>query len=435
MSHRILWRIWIGMILYLPVVGFAQTYPDANQFIFADKEPEPLNLAEVQSSIGYPEDARSKGIEGTVVARVLVDSTGRYIKHIMISDPDPSLTFAVAEKLSNLRFNPAVAGDKAINFWVNLPFRFKLTGETLAEIESQIDAITDSLTGDQENYQLWYRRGLLYMRKGDWEKARSDLGESLVFNPRKNKKKDPTFFKYLFFATYYRANVYSQEEAPAQAVQDYTDALAFATEMKAADSTVAKIVPSIYLERGYIQLLDSNMTAAKTDLRWVTENDEENACTAYQLLADIALGEDDKEAVVNAYTGLIECDPENILLRYSRAYYRSELGQYDEAIADFSEVVHKTEMTPILLAAHNRKGWCYLQQKQYDKATMELGETLSINVLNAQAHYIQGLIYLDQGLTNKGCESLRKALIYEIEGEEREDALEKAQSICGYEGD
>ncbi|MEL6132883.1 MAG: TonB family protein [Bacteroidota bacterium] len=423
------------MILLLPISGLAQIYPDANQFIYAEEEPQPLNLPEVQASIGYPEEARAKGIEGTVVTRILVDSTGRYIKHIVISDPDPALTRAVSERLSALKFDPAIAGGKPINFWVNLPFRFKLTGETLAEIDQQIDALTDSLTGDSENYQMWYRRGLLHMRKGDWGKARSDLGESLVYNPRKNKKKDPSNFKYLFLATYYRANVFSQEKMQAKAIQDYTDALVFAGEMKAADTTVEKIIPSVYLERGYIQLLDSNMTAAKSDLNWVTENDDENACTAYQLLADIALGEDDKAALVSAYTGLIDCDPENILLRYSRAYYRSELEQYDEAIADFNEVIGKTEMTPILLAAHNRKGWCYLQKKQYDKATMELGETLAINVLNAQAHYIQGLIYLDQGLTKKGCESLKKALTYEIEGDERTDAVEKAKSICGYEGD
>ena len=77
----------------------------------------------------------------------------------------------------------------------------------------------------------------------------------------------------------------------------------------------------------------------------------------------------------------------------------------------------------------------YRQMKEHDKAIMAVGETLAINVLNAQAYYMQGLIYLDQGLTQKGCEALRKAVIYDLKGEERADAIQKAKEICEMELD
>ena len=171
MNFRFSWILFLCAMTVMPLGIQALVYPEANEFIFAEQEPEPLNLTEVKTSIGYPDEARDQGVEGTVVARVLVDSLGKYVKHVIISETDRLLSDAVSEKLPNLTFTPAKAGGKTINFWVNLPFRFKLTGESLAEIENAIDLVTDSLTGDGENYQLWYRRALLHMRKGAWTDA------------------------------------------------------------------------------------------------------------------------------------------------------------------------------------------------------------------------------------------------------------------------
>ncbi|MEM6763421.1 MAG: energy transducer TonB [Bacteroidota bacterium] len=100
--------------------------PDINAFIFAEEEPQPVNMAEVQKAIGYPQIARDAGIEGSVVLRVLVDEKGKYNKHKVLNQVHPILAKAVESKIRLLKFTPAIQGGKPIKFWVNIPFNFKL---------------------------------------------------------------------------------------------------------------------------------------------------------------------------------------------------------------------------------------------------------------------------------------------------------------------
>lgn len=100
--------------------------PEINAFIFAEEEPQPINMDDIKKLIGYPQIARDAGIEGSVVVRVLVDKKGNYAKHRVINQVHPILEKAVTEHVNKLRFTPAIQGGKPIQFWVNIPFNFKL---------------------------------------------------------------------------------------------------------------------------------------------------------------------------------------------------------------------------------------------------------------------------------------------------------------------
>ncbi|MEM6632576.1 MAG: energy transducer TonB [Bacteroidota bacterium] len=100
--------------------------PDVNAFIVVEEEPKPVNMNEVKQAIGYPQVARDAGIEGNVVVRVLVDKNGGYKRHVILNGVHPVLEKAVAAQLPKLRFTPAIQGGKPIQFWVNIPFAFKL---------------------------------------------------------------------------------------------------------------------------------------------------------------------------------------------------------------------------------------------------------------------------------------------------------------------
>lgn len=100
--------------------------PEINAFIFAEEEPQPINMDDIKKLIGYPQIARDAGIEGSVVVRVLVDKKGNYSKHKVINQVHPILAKAVESHVSKLRFTPAIQGGKPIQFWVNIPFNFKL---------------------------------------------------------------------------------------------------------------------------------------------------------------------------------------------------------------------------------------------------------------------------------------------------------------------
>lgn len=86
-------------------------------------EPTPINLSEITKEIGKPpEKARS----GTVVFRVLIDSTGAYARHQVLKTPDSLLTKHYEPYLPRIRFSPAILQGRPIPVWINIPFRFKV---------------------------------------------------------------------------------------------------------------------------------------------------------------------------------------------------------------------------------------------------------------------------------------------------------------------
>lgn len=92
--------------------------------------PVPLNLKEVIMSVGYPELAKSKGIEGKVVIRVLLDKKGSYKNHVVIQSPHDLLIKPCVEAVKSLKFKPSKdENNKKVECWVNIPFSFKLNKE------------------------------------------------------------------------------------------------------------------------------------------------------------------------------------------------------------------------------------------------------------------------------------------------------------------
>lgn len=106
------------------------TEPDPNAFVMLENEPQPINMNEVVAMIGYPLEAKEKGITGKVIVRILIDEEGKYVKHLIVKKEDTILNEAVELKIHHLKFTPAIQGEKAIRTWVSIPFNFKLTQNT-----------------------------------------------------------------------------------------------------------------------------------------------------------------------------------------------------------------------------------------------------------------------------------------------------------------
>ncbi len=102
------------------------TQPDSKELVLVDAEPRPLNLAQIQQMIGYPDAAKKENLQGLVVVRVLVGQEGEYLRHEVIKDPTPILTQEVEKYLPALKMAPATKDGKPVNFWINVPFHFKL---------------------------------------------------------------------------------------------------------------------------------------------------------------------------------------------------------------------------------------------------------------------------------------------------------------------
>jgi outer membrane biosynthesis protein TonB len=91
-----------------------------------DREPMVRNMQDVKRGIlySYPCSVRRAGVEGTVVARVLVDEHGQYLRHRIISRTNCGLAHRCDRHLAQLRFIPAIRGHRAVPAWTNVELDF-----------------------------------------------------------------------------------------------------------------------------------------------------------------------------------------------------------------------------------------------------------------------------------------------------------------------
>ena len=101
---------------------------DVFQEFEVDKKPVAVNLSAVRSSMRYPEIAKSSGIEGKVVVKVLVGTSGEVVKVLGMSGPDVFHS-EVSDKVMNLQFTPALQNGTPVKCQVSVPFNFVLSSK------------------------------------------------------------------------------------------------------------------------------------------------------------------------------------------------------------------------------------------------------------------------------------------------------------------
>ena len=74
----------------------------------------------------YPPALRALGVEGDVVARVVVLADGSVGGAELVASGDVAFTAAVREALKTARFHPARRGGQPVPSWVTLRLRFRL---------------------------------------------------------------------------------------------------------------------------------------------------------------------------------------------------------------------------------------------------------------------------------------------------------------------
>lgn len=105
----------------LVVEAAPESSPSPDDFVAVDEEPVRLRIDDPV----YPEVARSAGIEGTVLVRVLVGKDGT-VKDVIVVEPIPLLEEAAKRCARTAVFRPAISQGRPVEVWVMMPVKFKL---------------------------------------------------------------------------------------------------------------------------------------------------------------------------------------------------------------------------------------------------------------------------------------------------------------------
>ena len=111
----------------------------ATQFLLGESTAPQLVVGE---SPEYPEVARLKNIEGTVVVEALIDEEGKVFAADVVQSVSKDLDKAAVQAVSKWKFDPAKKDGKAVMKVVQIPVKFNLvdpTGESL--LRSQDSAL------------------------------------------------------------------------------------------------------------------------------------------------------------------------------------------------------------------------------------------------------------------------------------------------------
>ena len=110
--------------------------PDADstgEVYFEFQVEQPVRPVGTARGPRYPAEARRLGLEGEVLAQFVVDTTGRVVGPLRILKATGSHLFAdaVIDAVTELRFEPARVGGKAVKQLVQQPFQFALNKRQL----------------------------------------------------------------------------------------------------------------------------------------------------------------------------------------------------------------------------------------------------------------------------------------------------------------
>ncbi len=96
-----------------------------DEVVYVDKEPT-YSVAELSRNIIYPEVARSRNVEGQVIVRALISTTGKVLRTMPDKCEDLFLCRAAREAVVATKFQPAMRGGTPVDYWLRIPVVFKL---------------------------------------------------------------------------------------------------------------------------------------------------------------------------------------------------------------------------------------------------------------------------------------------------------------------
>ena len=97
----------------------------------------------------------------------------------------------------------------------------------------------------------------------------------------------------------------------------------------------------------------------------------------------------------------LELKPNDASARHNRAHYYDQLGQYDNAIADYTTLIEgDTDFTRIiggknklLAQEYFDRGWAYHRHKDYARAISDYTAALQLDPQMEGAHRLRGQCY------------------------------------------
>ena len=376
-------------------------HPDVDEYLEVDREPRALNMKRVVDRIQYPETARQRGLEESIVFRVLVDRQGDYVKHEVLGKGDPALIRSIEEEIGSLKFSPARLNGKRLSSWTNIPFRFEMRKGNKKSLDcfkivEEADAI---LKVDPESYVALFQRGICKFKLNEFEQSLEDLSNSIEFNPARIESDELEAVKVLFASYYNRGNCHYSFQRYTEAEQDYAAAIKIGRSIRLQDSAVNKTLVSVYNYRALTYIRQDNAQAAVSDLNSALE--------------------------INSFS---------YLSYHNRGYAHTKAGDFGQALKDFNRSLslNPNQDYPLRSNTLSHRGFVYFMLEEHGKVLPDLEEAILLNPDNGNAYFNKGVVLLEFEKRRDACKQFTLALNNQsLSPDRKAKAIELIELHCG----
>lgn len=272
---------------------------------------------------------------------------------------------------------------------------------------------------DGVHASILYKRGSLYVKKGDLEKGLADYNEAIEKHPD-----EPQPY-------YYRALVWNQKKEYDKAIADLNEALKIYPDYANVylerglskynkndiDAAIAdfdlaiKSFPeygSAYYFKGMCRLSKKEYDDALVDLSTAIKLNPKNA-EAYAVRGDCEIEKKYFDRAIEDYTEAIKLKTGYAYAYYKRGISRANNKETESALGDFNEAI---KINPRYSQVYFTRAGIMLSRKEYDKAVADYNEYLKINPesKNASVYYSRGLALQEKGEYDKAIEDFSSAI-------------------------
>jgi TonB family protein len=129
-ASGLFWAIGFVLLFANPSITSAQIgqpqssgTPEANR-IYSGKEVDKKASVKKKPEPGYTKDARTHGVEGTVVLRCVFTSTGQVTNIHVVSGLPDGLTEGAIDAAKKIKFTPAMKDGHPVSMWMELQYNF-----------------------------------------------------------------------------------------------------------------------------------------------------------------------------------------------------------------------------------------------------------------------------------------------------------------------
>jgi tetratricopeptide (TPR) repeat protein len=250
-----------------------------------------------------------------------------------------------------------------------------------------INLYNKQLMADSTDYEVYERRGDLYVDMKDYQQAFKDYTYSIHYNSHYCR------------AWAQRAALLAKLEYLDKALDDYNAAL-----LLAGDNKDLKLM--IFVNRGDVKRRMNQMEEAVSDFRRAFQLDSTNL----GILADLGASlshVNQKEEAIHYLEKAIAIDPTFEGGIGNLAFLYGELGNYAKSIELDNQLLRLKPNEPFAL---NNRGYAKIQSGDLEGALEDINNSILQMPYNSYAFRNRALLYLKRQKRSEACSDLQKAL-------------------------